>query len=218
VQRVGNKTFLTTLDEILDPSRTALIMYDPLTWILRDYTTGDAIEARTPGLWERWERLLLGAREAGVRVVYTQHIYDWDRIGGSWLRYLAGTRTLEFLREMPFVSGATVSPDPNEFLPALRPLPDEHIVMKVFHDSFSGTDFAPLLRKLNIETIVLTGMATESGISGTARRAAAEGFYAVVVGDCVSGSAEYHPAALRYLEDAVDVVTTDHVLTAWRRG
>jgi hypothetical protein len=59
-------------------------------------------------------------------------------------------------------------------------------------------------------------MATESGISGTARRAASEGFYAVVVGDCVSGSPELHPVALDYLKTAVDVVTCDEVLAAWR--
>src|ERR1044071_481705 len=97
MQRVGDKTFLTTLDEILDPSRAALVMYDPLGWILRDYTTGDAIEKRTPGLFERWQRILHGAREAGVQVLFTQHVYDWDKISGAWLKYLAGTRTLELL-------------------------------------------------------------------------------------------------------------------------
>jgi nicotinamidase-related amidase len=215
VQTVGDKSFLTTLDEILDPSRAALIMYDPLSWILRDYASGDAIEATTPGLWDRWARLLQGARQSDVTVIYTHHVYDWDQIGGSWLRYLAGTRTLDFLRAMPFVSGTTVSSDPSEFIEALRPLPGEHIAVKVFHDSFSGTDFADLLRALRVETIVLSGMATESGISGTARRAASEGFYAVVVGDCVSGSPALHPAALRYLESVVDVVSCDQVLSAW---
>jgi nicotinamidase-related amidase len=215
VQHVGDKNFLTTLEEILDPSKAALVMYDPLDWILRDYASGDAIEATTPGLWDRWKRLLEGARQSGVTVIYTQHVYDWDKIGGSWLRYLAGTRTLEFLQAMPFVSGTTASPDPSIFIEALRPLPGEHIAVKAFHDSFSGTDFADLLRRLQVETIVLSGMATESGISGTARRAASEGFYAVVVGDCVSGSPDLHPVALDYLKTAVDVVTCDQVLAAW---
>jgi nicotinamidase-related amidase len=84
----------------------------------------------------------------------------------------------------------------------------------MYHDSFSNTNLAEMLRTRNIETMVLTGMATESGVGGTARRAAAEGFYAVVVSDAVRGG-RYHDGAMRYLRTAVDVATTDEVLAVW---
>jgi nicotinamidase-related amidase len=157
--------------------------------------------------------MLNGARQYGVPVIFTQHIYDWDVMTGAWLRYLAGTRTLDFLRGMPFVSvsDGTVKPDPEEFLPDLRPQPGESILLKMYHDSFSNTNLAEMLRSRNIETIVLTGMAVDSGVGGTARRAAAEGFYSVVVIDATDGG-RYQP---RYLRAAVDVATTDEVLAAW---
>src|SRR4051794_36472118 len=179
--KIGDKSFLSGLDELVDPSRAALIMYDPLSWILRDYHSADSVENRTGEYWRQWARMLNGARQYHVPVIFTQHIYDWDVMTGAWLKYLAGTRTLDFLRGMPFVSvsDGTVKPDPEEFLPDLRPQPGESILLKMYHDSFSNTNLAEMLRTRNIETMVLTGMATESGVGGTARRAAAEGFYSV---------------------------------------
>ena len=215
MEQVRDKTFLSTPAEALDPSRAALLMYDPLSWVVRDYGS-DAIEATTPGLWDRWEGLLTGARQADVPVIYTQHYYNWDKMTGPWLRHLASSRTLDELRAMPFVSGGTATPDPQEFLPALRPQPDETIILKMYHDPFSDTDLADVLRSRGIETIVLSGLTTESGIWATARRAPAEGFYAIIAGDCVASTRQqFHSDALRQLGTRFDVLSTDDVLAVW---
>jgi nicotinamidase-related amidase len=57
---------------------------------------------------------------------------------------------------------------------------------------------------------------TESGIWETARRAAAEGFYAVVVEDCVSSTTpQMHADALKHLRTHFDVVPADEVAAIW---
>jgi nicotinamidase-related amidase len=214
MEQVGDKTFLSTLDELVDPSRTALIVSDPLVWILRDYGAAEMIQETSPWLWGNWERLRRGARECGVPVIFTQHYYDWDKITGPWLRYMYATRTLEFLRGMPFVHGKP-DPDPNEFVPEMRPTADDTIILKMYHDAWNAeTGLADVLRDRNVETIVLSGIATAVDLAGTGRRALVEGFYAVVVEDCCTQQ-ELDVAAIRYLRSEIDVASTDEVLAVW---
>jgi nicotinamidase-related amidase len=218
MEQVRDKTFLSTPTEELDPSRAALLMYDPLTSVVRDYGR-DAIEATTPGLWDRWERLLRASRQADVPVIYTQRYYDWDKMSGPWLRHLAASRTLDAVRALPFVSGGSATVDADDFLPALRPQTDETVVLKPYYDSFSDTELADVLRRRGIETIVISGLTTESGIWATARRAPAEGFYAVIVGDCVaSARKQFHTDALRELGNRFDVLRADDVIALWTKG
>jgi nicotinamidase-related amidase len=212
MEQVRNKTFLSTPAEALERSRSVLVMLDPLNW-LRDEYGDDLIQASTPGLWERWERLLTGARQYNVPVIYTQHSYNWEKMTGPWLRHLAATKTFDALRAMP--SQHTTSPDPDAFVEPLRPRPDEAVFLKRYHDAFQDTGLAEQLRSQNLETIVLTGLGTESGIWGTARRGAAEGFYVVVVNDCVSGHPQLHADALTHLRSHFDVVPAEEVLAVW---
>lgn len=196
---------------MVDSTRAALLMYDPLTEVLTP-----EILATVPGLVERWGRLLSGARAANIPVVYTQHVFDWDTMTGPWLQYLSAIRDVATLRSLPFVSGSTLTPDPRLFHEVLRPLDGEPILIKGYNDAFAGTRLFEVLRSRNIESLIVTGVATEQGVMGTARRAPSLGFYPVVVADCVSSTRrQLHEDGLRYLRTAFNVVTAEDVIACW---
>ena len=199
---------------MVDPGRVALLMYDPLAEVLTD-----DICATVPGLVERWGRLLLSACAANVTVVYTQHVFDWETMTGPWLQYLSAIRDLATLGSLPFVSGRSLKPDPRLFHETLRPLDGEPILIKGFNDAFTGTRLLEILRSRNVESLIVTGVATEQGITGTARRAPSLGFYPVVIADCVSSArAQLHEDALRYLRTAFNVVRAEEVIACWVRS
>ena len=63
--------------------------------------------------------------------------------------------------------------------------------------AFYGSDLAALLATGGIDTLLLSGVATNFVVEGTAREAADRGYNVVIVGDCcASASQETHDAAL----------------------
>ena len=85
----------------------------------------------------------------------------------------------------------------HEIVAELTPRDDELVVDKNASSPFNGTGIDQLLRNLDIETLVLTGMATDMCVETTARDAADRGFNVIVVEDAVATFfAEHHRAAL----------------------
>lgn len=63
--------------------------------------------------------------------------------------------------------------------------------------AFYGSDLAPLLATAGIDTLLLSGVATNFVVEGTAREATDRGYDPVIVGDCCASlSQEAHDAAL----------------------
>ena len=66
---------------------------------------------------------------------------------------------------------------------------------------FVDTPLAELLTERGIDTVVLTGVATNVAVENTARDAADRGFFAIVLADCcVAGSQERHDASVENLK------------------
>jgi nicotinamidase-related amidase len=71
------------------------------------------------------------------------------------------------------------------------------------------------LRNRNIDTIVLTGVATHITIESTARTATDLGYRTIVLADCVSAdNQENHDAAIRTLGLLAEVSTSENLLAA----
>src|SRR5262249_9498369 len=68
-------------------------------------------------------------------------------------------------------------------------------------DAFVGTDFDLVLRSKGVKTILISGVATEGGVEGTARSARNLGYDVVILKDCVgSRNRELHDMALKLME------------------
>lgn len=86
-----------------------------------------------------------------------------------------------------------------DIIDALPVLPEDHLVTKHVRSAFVGTELDHLLRALDVNTIVIAGIATNIGVESTVRVGADLGYNFVVAKDaCAALSTEAHDAALKY--------------------
>jgi nicotinamidase-related amidase len=87
-----------------------------------------------------------------------------------------------------------------EVIPELAPQPGDFTFEHSRISAFHGTDLEILLKGLNIETLVFTGIATNVAVDHSVRDAAQLGFSTVLLEDCCcSSTPAYHDAALMTL-------------------
>ena len=92
---------------------------------------------------------------------------------------------------------------------AVTPQEGEPVVTKRGVSAFMASDLEPILKNKRIGTVILTGVATNFVVEGTAREACDRGYHVVVVGDCcTSVSQEAHDAALTIVMPFLATVTT----------
>jgi nicotinamidase-related amidase len=152
------------------------------------------------------QRLLAGARAAGVPVVFFQEVH---RPSG-----------VDFGRELDGAEGVhCVEGQPGTDLePTLRPEPGEFHIVKRRYSGFIGTDFEIVLSGLKASTLILIGGLTDVCVHYTFADAHQRDFYVRVVVDCVGGSSQYrHDAALDAMEylQAGALRTSDEILAAF---
>lgn len=104
----------------------------------------------------------------------------------------------------------------HEIVDSLQPWPDELIIDKNSTSPFHSTGIDQILRNLGVETLVVTGMATEMCVESTSRDASDRGYNVIVVEDAVATFfAEHHRASLSALARIfVQVWSTHKVLSA----
>ncbi|MBI4489264.1 MAG: cysteine hydrolase, partial [Deltaproteobacteria bacterium] len=91
----------------------------------------------------------------------------------------------------------------------LRPQPEDFLVVKKRISAFTGTPLELLLRSLGRTTLVLTGVATNFVIEGTARDACDAGYRVVVLEDCcAAASEEMHRFSVEKVLSLLATVTT----------
>lgn len=160
------------------------------------------------------KRLLADFRENKRRVVFTRHgaqIRD-----GSDLVLRRRNREEVALASTDEESGhMPVNGDPAyEIDPRVAPLPDELILDKNTSSAFHTTPIDLYLRNMQVETLVLVGVASDQCVLATAIDAADRGFHVILATDAVAnidpGSAE----ATQILFGRVwgYVMTTDAIL------
>lgn len=177
------------LEIVVEASRLAYVVHD----MQNDHIKG-ANESLFPqsgaysnkNLIATHQRLLQGARNLGLPVFFTGH---WLRDDHFDAPLWGPSRTSNTLR------ASTSGP---EIIDELQPLRKEFVVRKGGGMSaFTGTMFDSLLRRARIETIVIAGVSTHSGVESTVRDAADRGYSCLVVSDaCRSLPMEHHRASL----------------------
>jgi len=191
-----------SLEEIITPQNTALIIYDMQAGITRQIRNGEAITQRV-------SRVLAAARAAGVRTFFTRHMSLSKELMGAfqcrtamaWQR----TDSMEkvkplFLRDSPAF----------QIIPDLGPRPSEGIVDKITMSAFEGTYLEIALRDCGIRSFIIVGIALEIGIDPTCRQGADLGFWPILVQDaCGAGNEEAANHSLASLKHMGDTTVTD---------
>jgi nicotinamidase-related amidase len=160
----------------LDPHRTALIVVD----MQRDFVSeGGALRVPTAhGTIPEIQRLLTLARDAGMRVVFTQDTH--------------GENDPEF-RIWP--EHAREGSWGWEIIDELAPRPGETVLRKLRYDAFYGTPLDHLLRQWGIRTLVLCGTVANICVHYTAASAALRWYDIIVPHDAVSALDPFDLAA-----------------------
>jgi nicotinamidase-related amidase len=191
-----------TLEDVCDPNRIALLVYDMQVGILSQIKNADEVTRQVL-------KVLTAARDAGVRVFFSRHLsLPKELMGMSQFRMaMAWQRTDSpeqvrpwFLRDTPAF----------QIIPELAPRPTEGILDKLTMSAFEATwlDFA--LRDCGINAFAIVGIATEIGIEPTARHGADLGYIPVLITDaCGAGDEDAAKRSIESLKFAGDAVLTD---------
>jgi biuret amidohydrolase len=191
-----------TLEEVCDPHRVALLVYDMQIGILNQIRNPDQITQQVL-------KVLSASRDAAVRVFFSRHLSLPKELMGmfQYRMAMAWQRTDSpeqvdpwFLRDAP---GFQIAPELNQ-------RPTEGVFDKLTMSAFEGTwlDFA--LRDCGINAFIIVGVATEIGIEPTARHGADLGYIPVLVTDaCGAGNEEAAKRSIENLKFAGDTVLAD---------
>jgi nicotinamidase-related amidase len=191
-----------TLEEVCDPQRVALLVYDMQVGILSQIKNADEITRHAL-------KVLTAARNAGVRVFFSRHLSLPKELMGTfqfrmamaWQRVDSPEEVKPwFLRDTPGF----------QLVPELSPLPTEGVFDKLTMSAFEGTWFDFALRDCAISAFIIVGIATEIGIEPTARHGTDLGYIPVLVADaCGAGNEEAAKRSIESLKFAGDVLITE---------
>ena len=191
-----------TLEEVCDPKRAALLVYDMQIGILSQIKNPEQITGQVL-------RALNAARDAGVRVFFSRHLsLPKELMGMFQYRMAMGWQHTDspeqvnpwFLRDNPSF----------QIIPELAPRASEGIFDKLTMSAFEGTWLDFVLRDCGINAFIIVGVAMEIGIEPTARHGADLGYIPVIATDaCGAGDEEAAKRSIDSLRFAGDAVITN---------
>jgi nicotinamidase-related amidase len=191
-----------TLEQVCDPKRMALLVYDMQAGIVSQLPDGPEVTARVT-------EVLQAAREGGFPVFFSRHMsLPKELMGVFQLRQAMAWQRVERVEDVePWFPRD--SPQ-FQIVPELGPLASEAVSDKIAMSAFSGTFLNMALRDLGLDAFAICGIATEIGIEPTVRHGADLGYVPVVVADaCGAGHEEEARRSLELLDYAGDSIITD---------
>jgi biuret amidohydrolase len=199
VQRAFGLNIPQTLEDICDPTRLALVVYDMQIGIVKQIENGQQIT-------DKVMQVLAAARKAGFRVFFTRHMslpielmgVSQFRMAMAWQRVKSPQEVKPwFLRDAPGF----------HLIPEMNPLPSEAVFDKISMSAFEGTPLDMALRDCGIDAFAIVGIAMEIGIEPTVRHGADLGYIPVVVKDaCGFGHREAAERSITSLEFSGDAM------------
>jgi nicotinamidase-related amidase len=218
--KIGNREFYSSLDEMVAPKHTAVLVID----MQNDYYDDKGyyaaklkldlsmIRATVPPI----QNLLAGARKAGAMVIYSRHLILPGFVSDSplWLsiHYGAGLRSLDQdFYSMAGTWGAEIIDD-------LKPQTGDIVLEKVRSNVFIGTQLDTLLKSNQIETLVVTGQITNGCVENTVRTARDMDYYTVLVADGIASTSKVnHDATWTNLGKRLPSPNAEEIVKIWSR-
>jgi biuret amidohydrolase len=202
MERAFGLSIPQTLDDVCDPTRLALVVYDMQVGIVKQIENSRQIT-------DRVLQVLDAARAARIRVIFTRHMslprelmgVSQFRMAMAWQRVKSPNEVRPwFLRDSPGY----------HLIPELNPLPSEAVFDKIAMSAFEGTPLDIALRDCGIDAFAIVGIAMEIGIEPTARHGADLGYIPVVVKDaCGFGHRDAAARSIASLEFSGDSLITN---------
>lgn len=158
-----------------------MLLIDVLTTF--EFPDGDAILQGALAIRDALVRLKARVRHAGIPVLYVNDNF------GDWRS------------EKEVLMGRCIEAKGGHFVRPLLPDSEDYFVLKPMHSAFYMTPLEVLLQHLQVETLILAGLTSNSCITVTAHDANMRGFDIYVPPDCsCARTAREHAQALAQLE------------------
>jgi nicotinamidase-related amidase len=206
MKQFGKRSYLDTLEEMVDPSRAALLVInmqnDQCSPNGRYAKVGINISMHREMI-PRIAKLIRAARSAGTMVVYLQHAVAPGFINDSPAQ----------IRKM-----AQMGADPDKpldyhnikgewgykIIDELNPQSDDFVVEYDRPDPFIASTLEQLLRSHGKESAILCGNETQGVVWITSLGVSNRDFYRVMVKDCVaSTNLEYHEFIMKLIRERI---------------
>jgi len=215
VQTIWGKQVYDSVEEVVHPEHTALVVVD----MQNDFCHPDGYYGKIgvdltdiTAAVETMARLVDAARDAGVPVIWIEQTLLGDALADSpaWLRRRTrGTMAPEWTLDGDWGQAITE--------PLVR-REGEPIVKKHRSSSFIGTPLDLILRSQGVESCVIGGVVTQGCVESTARDATFHDYYVVMVRDTVATvSRELHEASMICQSTRYDFANAAEVIDIWAR-
>jgi nicotinamidase-related amidase len=178
----------------LVPGRTAVVVIDPQNDFLHAdgwYATQGIDVSHMQRCIEPLKTLLADARKKNIPIIWTRHGTKGVEDGGP------------FMRLRPFLKdgGLRQGTWGYEVLEELGPKPDDWYIEKTRLSAFYCTNLEVVLRGLQAETVLFTGVLTNQCVAATSKDAMFRDFKPIVIEECTGTTLPHlHDPALEMMK------------------
>jgi nicotinamidase-related amidase len=184
------------LKEILNPTKTALLIWDVQNMLVQNIFNTDIFLTNT-------KNIVLSARANHVPVIFSKITPLPEKFESPVRKYFSKRRPV--MKQVP-----------NGLDLVIEPTGDDMVIPKNTMSIFIGTNAEQILRNAGITTIVIAGIATDMGVESTARDAFNRGFFPVILTDAVSSyNQEAHVRSLENLRNMMILLKTQEIISYW---
>ncbi|MCH8055513.1 MAG: cysteine hydrolase [Deltaproteobacteria bacterium] len=207
-----NMLILRNLQERCDPQWACLLVVD----VQNDFVSpkgscaqrGEDVsvaEAMVPILI----RLIEKARRVALPIIYVKTTHSEWTDTPSWMYRKSQQKELNTCREGSW--GA-------ELYEGISPLPEERVVIKHRYSAFINTDLNTVLKAKGIQSVLVTGVATNVCVETTARDAYMYDYYVTMVEDCAAAyDAALHESTLENIRQHFGLVASSRdIIQTWQ--
>ena len=219
MQQIGDRSFYDQLEEMVEPSRAAVLVIDQQNDFCHDdgyYATDLGLDvSMLQNITDSINRLTAAARSVGLPVIFSQNIIKKGFVSDApvWLatHARAGLKALD--QERFFTLEDTWGA---EIFDQVELAGDDVILPKLRSTVFHNTPLEALLRARGLETVIIAGQVTEGCVDNTIRGARDRDFYTVLVADAVgSTSGERHERAMATWTGRIPTPTAADLVGLW---
>ena len=170
--------------------------------MLNDFVTGKLKCERAQKIIPNIKKLIESVRKKGIPVIYSNDAHlQTDFELGKWGKHaMKGTKEAEVI-------------------PQLKPEKKDYVLEKRVYSGFFETGLDSILRSLEVDTLILTGLHTNICVRHTAADAFFRGYKIRVPKDATNAFSERdYKAGLEYLKDVynAEITETDKLIKEWK--
>ena len=212
--RVNDVDVFDTAEELLDPKHTALLVIDMQNEMGSDkggYAKNGYDISRLRSVIPAIQKVLEASRKLNLPIIYTEFIH----------RNRDGTTRMDgpnvyMHRKAHWISDVVEGAWEAKTLDELAPQPGDVVLQKSRGSAARDTELDSILKKRNIQCVVLTGCVSDGCVLSTAADMSERGYYCVVVTDAVESlGKENHDIGMKFIEIKFPVFSSDEIVQSW---